>query len=255
MIDAAHRTVYLSEYATPDYLVDSIFLRFELGEEVTTVTSRMVLKRNGDKGEGAVPLRLDGKKLTLQGLKLDGVSLDPERYAVTEELLMIHDFPAAGTLEVTTLLRPQENTSLEGLYRSEGMFCTQCEAEGFRAITYYPDRPDVLTLFTTTIIGDRTGYPLLLCNGNPVERGELADGRHFVTWHDPFKKPSYLFALVAGDLHCQEDRFVTCSGRTVTLQERAAELGALAHSRIHKTAADLSRSGIDLQRQLVSADG
>ncbi len=218
MIDAAHRTVYLSEYATPDYLVDSIFLRFELGEEVTTVTSRMVLKRNGDKGEGAVPLRLDGKKLTLQGLKLDGVSLDPERYAVTEELLMIHDFPAAGTLEVTTLLRPQENTSLEGLYRSEGMFCTQCEAEGFRAITYYPDRPDVLTLFTTTIIGDRTGYPLLLCNGNPVERGELADGRHFVTWHDPFKKPSYLFALVAGDLHCQEDRFVTCSGRTVTLQ-------------------------------------
>ncbi len=218
MTEATHRTMYLSNYTPPDYCVDSLSLRFELGEEVTMVTSRMALSRNEQRGEGVVPLRLDGKKLTLHGLKLDGVPLEAARYTVTEELLTIHDFPSAGTLEVITLIRPQENTSLEGLYRSEGMFCSQCEAEGFRAITYYPDRPDVLTLFTTTIVGDRTRYPLLLSNGNPVERGELADGRHFVTWHDPFKKPSYLFALVAGDLHCQEDHFVTCSGRRVTLQ-------------------------------------
>ncbi len=136
----------------------------------------------------------------------------------TADLLTIHDVPAVFTLEVMTVLRPQDNTALEGLYRSAGMFCTQCEAEGFRAITYFPDRPDVLTLFTTTIVADQKRYPVLLSNGNLQARGELPDGRHFATWHDPFKKPSYLFALVAGDLVCIEDSFTTCSGRNVALQ-------------------------------------
>ena len=121
-------------------------------------------------------------------------------------------------MEVVTELRPQDNTFLEGLYRSGGMFCTQCEAEGFRAITCFLDRPDVLALYTTTIIADRERCPVLLANGNPVNAGLLPDGRHFATWHDPFPKPSYLFALVAGNLVCREDTFVTCSGRAVALR-------------------------------------
>ena len=218
MTETAHHTVYRNEYTTPDYRIDSIDLRFELGDEVTIVTSRMVIRAADETTSGTRPLILNGKHLVLRELKLDGMSLDQSRYTVTDELLTIQALPATCTLEVTTELRPQDNTALEGLYRSGGMFCTQCEAEGFRAITWYPDRPDVLTLFTTTIVADRASYPVLLSNGNLQERGELPDGRHFATWHDPFKKPSYLFALVAGDLVCSADTFTTCSGREVALQ-------------------------------------
>lgn len=217
MTETAHRTVYRKEYSAPDYSVDSIELRFELSEDSTIVTSRLALRSMYDVSQGIPPLVLNGKNITLRGLKLDGASLDTSRYSFTSELLTIHDVPPFFTLEIMTELRPQENTSLEGLYRSSGMFCTQCEAEGFRAITYYPDRPDVLTLFTTTIVADRDRYPVLLSNGNLQSRGELPDGRHFATWNDPFKKPSYLFALVAGDLVCITDSFTTCTGRDVAL--------------------------------------
>ena len=218
MTETAHSTVYRKKYASPDYLVDTINLSFELGEELTVVTSRLTLRRQYDDSNGSRPLVLNGKNITLRGLKLDGAPLDPTRYSVTGELLTLHEVPSVFTLEVTTELRPQDNSSLEGLYRSAGMFCTQCEAEGFRAITYYPDRPDVLTFFTTTIIAERERYPVLLSNGNLQEQGELPDGRHFATWHDPFRKPSYLFALVAGDLVRIEDNFTTCSGRDVALR-------------------------------------
>lgn len=217
MTEISHSTVYRKEYTAPDYCVDSIDLRFELGDEVTIVTSRMALRAAYDMSSGKRPLVLNGKRLVLREVKLDGAPIEDCRYSVSDDLLTLHDAPADFTLEVTTELRPQDNTSLEGLYRSAGMFCTQCEAEGFRAITYFPDRPDVLTLFTTTIVADLTRYPVLLSNGNLQASGDLPDGRHCATWHDPFKKPSYLFALVAGDLVCIRDTFTTCSGRDVAL--------------------------------------
>lgn len=218
MIEATHNTIYRKDYTAPDFYVDSIDLRFELGDDLTVVTSRLALRSRYDISGGIRPLVLNGKQFILRSVMLDGLPLAPERYSVTDKLLTIHEVPHSFVLEVTTELRPQENTALEGLYRSAGMFCTQCEAEGFRAITYYPDRPDVLTLFTTTIVADQKLYPVLLSNGNLQARGELPDGRHFATWHDPFRKPSYLFALVAGDLVCIKDSFTTCSGREVALQ-------------------------------------
>ena len=218
MTETAHCTIYRNNYTPPDYRIDSIDLRFELGDATTLVTSRMALRAEYATSSGMRPLVLNGKQLVLRGVSLDGVPLAENLYSVTADLLTIYDVPPAFILEVVTELRPQDNTSLEGLYRSGGMFCTQCEAEGFRAITYYPDRPDVLTLFTTTIVADSTSYPVLLSNGNLQASGKLPDGRHFATWHDPFRKPSYLFALVAGDLVCIEDRFTTCSGREVALQ-------------------------------------
>jgi aminopeptidase N len=218
MTQTSHRTVYRKDYTAPEYLVDSIDLHFDLGDEATLVTSRLALRSQCDDSPGRRPLVLNGKNLVLRGVNIDGIPLLQDQYIVTGGQLTIPAVPAAFTLGVVTEICPQDNTSLEGLYRSSGMFCTQCEAQGFRAITYYPDRPDVLTLFTTTIIADRRRYPILLSNGNLLEQGELPDGRHFATWHDPFRKPSYLFALVAGDLVCIEDRFTTCSGRDVVLQ-------------------------------------
>jgi len=218
MIETAHSTIYRNNYTPPDYQIDSIDLRFELGDVTTLVTSRMALRAGYAVSSGMRPLVLNGKQLVLRGVSLDGALLDEKLYSVTADLLTIHDVPPAFVLEVITEIRPQDNTSLECLYRSGGMFCTQCEAEGFRAITYYPDRPDVLTLFTTTIVADSSSCPVLLSNGNLQASGELPDGRHFATWHDPFRKPSYLFALVAGDLVRIADSFTTCSGREVALQ-------------------------------------
>jgi len=218
MTDAAHNTIYRKDYIPFDYQINSTDLRFELGEETTVVTSRLVIQANHDTSHGQRPLVLSGHRIKLLELSMDGTLLDQNRYSVTAEQLTIQNISASFTLEIKTELRPQENTFLEGLYRSGGMFCTQCEAEGFRSITYYPDRPDVLTVFTTTIIGDKTLYPVLLSNGNLKEQGEMPDGRHFATWHDPFRKPSYLFALVAGDLVNLQDSFTTCSGRKVDLR-------------------------------------
>ena len=218
MTETAHATIYRKDYTPPDYLVETIDLRFELGEETTRVHSRLSVRANYDSTQGMRPLRLDGNRLALTGLVLDGTPLTSDHYTVDKEILTISSVPAAFTLEVTTEIRPQDNTFLEGLYRSNGMFCTQCEAEGFRAITYFPDRPDVLSVYTVTIIAERSKYPLLLANGNPLENGELPDGKHYAVWHDPFPKPCYLFALVAGDLVCTEGSFTTWSGREVTLR-------------------------------------
>ncbi len=217
MTEIAHRTIYRTEYTPPDYLIESVDLRFELGEETTVVTSRLRMKANHDITSD-VPLVLVGHRFLLTGVSLDGAPLAGERYHFDGESLTIRQLPAAFQLEIVTELRPQDNTFLEGLYRSGGMFCTQCEAEGFRAITCFLDRPDVLSLYTTTISADLKRFPVLLANGNPVAAGLLPQGRHYATWHDPFPKPCYLFALVAGELASIEDTFTTCSGREVVLK-------------------------------------
>ncbi len=209
-------TIYLKEYAAPTFLVDSVDLHFELGEEQTRVTSRLALKRQSSAANE--PLILDGEKLELEKILLDGRPLEENEYKVDDESLTVPSVPESFILETTVAIRPQDNTALEGLYRSGDIFCTQCEAEGFRKITYYFDRPDVMSRFTTTIVADKQRYPVLLSNGNCVERQDMGDGRHSATWQDPFAKPCYLFALVSGDLGCIEDRFITCSGREVTLQ-------------------------------------
>ena len=217
MKDSTPRAIYLKEYSQPHYWIDTVDLVFELGEETTRVLSTMTLRKNS-RYHGSYPLVLNGEHVQLGMLRLDGVELAASGFEVNSEELIIHSVPDRFELEIETIIKPQENTALEGLYKSSGNFCTQCEAEGFRRITYYPDRPDVMARFTTTIIADKENYPVLLSNGNPVDQGDYEDGRHWVKWEDPFSKPCYLFALVAGDLGYIEDRFTTMSGRDVQLR-------------------------------------
>ena len=210
------QTVYLNDYQPPAFLVDHVDLRFELFEEGARVHSRLTVRRNPESGSDERDLVLNGEDLELESLTLDG---RPVEGSEADDLtLRIDKVPDSFLLDVVTWIRPQDNTRLEGLYKSSGMFCTQCEAEGFRRITYFPDRPDVMASYRTRIEADKAAYPVLLANGNPVDRGDLDEGRHQVTWEDPFPKPSYLFALVAGDLVEQRDEFVTGSGRTVDLR-------------------------------------
>ncbi len=218
MRDAQPHTIYLKDYKVPDFLIEKTDLHFSLDESLTVVTSTLLLHRNPDAADNSVPLELHGQDLVLQSIKIDGVLLAADRFVVTAESLVIHSVPDHFTLTCTTEIKPQENTSLEGLYKSQTMFCTQCEAEGFRKITYYLDRPDVMSVFTTTIEADKKRYPVLLSNGNQVASGELDNNRHWVKWDDPFKKPAYLFALVAGDLAFTEDYFTTASDQHVTLR-------------------------------------
>ncbi|WP_308368068.1 MULTISPECIES: aminopeptidase N [unclassified Microbulbifer] len=221
MKDAQPRTVYLKDYRAPDYLVDSTRLHFELQPQDTLVKSRLQIRRNpaaeSAPGEALPPLLLDGVDLELLSLSIDGALVPASRYRELPEGLLIHVENPEFVLEVHNRINPKDNTSLEGLYLSNGMYCTQCEAEGFRKITYYPDRPDVMSRFTTTIVAPRQ-YPVLLSNGNQIERRTTEDGRLLVTWEDPFAKPAYLFALVAGELQTVEDSFTTVSGREVKLQ-------------------------------------
>ncbi|MEM9242544.1 MAG: aminopeptidase N [Pseudomonadota bacterium] len=207
---------YRNDYKIPNHVVETVDLRFELGEEKTTVTATMTVKANV-KAEQTADLLLYGKDQTLCHVKLDKTQLSDKDYKKTDEGLTLFNVPKRCTVEICSEIKPQENTSLMGLYKSKGMFCTQCESEGFRKITYYPDRPDVLAVFTVTIIADKKSYPVLLANGNLVDTGDLQDGKHFAKWHDPFKKPCYLFALVAGDLSHIDDHFITRSGRKVHL--------------------------------------
>jgi len=222
---------YLKEYTPPPFLLDSVELRFELDEQATRVQATGRYRRNPATEAEAV-LRLDGEALELLALRLDGRALEPGDYTADDTGLTLHRAPDAFTLEVETRIDPAANTALEGLYLSGGNLCTQCEAEGFRKITYFPDRPDVMAVYTTTLVADKARYPVLLANGNPVEQGELDDGRHYATWHDPFPKPSYLFALVAGDLAHVEDHFTTASERDVTLRiyVRAHDLEKCGHA-------------------------
>ncbi len=212
------RTTCLKDYTPPDYRVESVELRFELEAKSTHVHSRLELRANHDDAEGSRPLRLDGRELELISVRLDGRELSTEQYRLDEASFTLPQPPREFVLEFETVIHPRDNSSLEGLYESGGNLCTQCEAEGFRKITYYLDRPDVMARFTATLVADKTRYPVLLSNGNLVEKGVLADGRHWAKWHDPFPKPCYLFALVAGDLEYVADRFVTRSGREVDLR-------------------------------------
>ena len=212
-----HQVIRRLDYTPPPFLIDTVDLTFDLEPSATRVLSRLRLRANPDLPPGA-PLVLDGEGLKLQSIKLDGRMLGPTEYTVDDAHLTLLHRPSAFTLEIETLIDPQANTSFEGLYISKNVFCTQCEAQGFRHITYFLDRPDVMVRFRVTIRGDRAAYPVLLSNGNLVEEGALDGGRHFAVWEDPFPKPSYLFALVAGDLAHNEDRFTTQSGRTVRLR-------------------------------------
>ena len=232
MPEHAPQPVFLKDYRVPDFLVDSVDLVFDLGEEETLVNARVEYRRNPAAGTPAAPLALAGERLDLVGLALDGEPVGVNRTALTERGLTIAGVPDAFTLDVVTRIEPHKNTALQGLYRSGGNFCTQCEAEGFRRITYFLDRPDVLAPYTVTLVADQARYPVLLSNGNRVDGGEAPAGRHWAKWHDPFPKPSYLFALVAGDLVALEDSFITRSGRTVALAiwVRREDLDQCAHA-------------------------
>jgi aminopeptidase N len=216
MTAATEQTTYLKNYQPPAYLVKTLELEFDLEPETTLVTATGRYYRNPQGPPGDFCLR--GEELELLELELDGKPLAVDSYQLTGQGLTIREVPAEFDLRSVVRINPAANTALEGLYLSSGNFCTQCEAEGFRKITFFPDRPDVMARFTTTIRADRAKFPVLLSNGNPIKRGDLTDGRHFVTWEDPVPKPSYLFALVAGDLAEISGSFVTRSGRSVALR-------------------------------------
>ncbi|KMN17810.1 aminopeptidase N [Pseudomonas weihenstephanensis] len=212
------KMIYLKDYQAPEYLIDETHLTFELFEDHTLVHAQLVMRRNPARGAGLPSLALDGQQLELLSVKLNDLELTAQDYQLTDSHLTLHPQTEQFVLDTSVKIHPESNTALEGLYKSGGMFCTQCEAEGFRKITYYLDRPDVMSTFTTTVIGDKNRYPILLSNGNPVGSGPQDEGRHWATWEDPFKKPAYLFALVAGDLWCVEDTFTTMSQREVALR-------------------------------------
>ncbi|NOT83422.1 MAG: aminopeptidase N, partial [Methylococcaceae bacterium] len=228
------QTIYLKDYTVPEYWIQSVDLSFNLDDECTQVTAKLTLSRNPDSHHTGQTLTLLGENLLLISVDLDGQRLTADHYQQTPQALIIHKVPQqqAFTLTIQNSLNPKTNTALEGLYLSKTMLCTQCEAEGFRKITYFLDRPDVMSKYTTTLIGDKSRYPVLLSNGNKVAEGELDDNRHWVTWEDPFNKPCYLFALVAGQLACLNDQFTTMSGRKVDLQifVEAQDLDKCAHA-------------------------
>jgi aminopeptidase N len=207
--------IRLADYRPPAFLIDEVILDFLLEPQATRVKAKLAVRRNP---QGSGPLVLDGVRLKLISVAIDGRALDPSAYEVTDEHLTVAAPPEVFTLETEVEIDPRGNTALEGLYMSGGRFCTQCEAEGFRKITYYPDRPDVLSRFTVRVEAEASAYPRLLSNGNLVETGWAGAGRHYALWNDPFPKPCYLFALVAGELDELTDSFVTMSGRTVDLR-------------------------------------
>jgi aminopeptidase N len=219
MDHSGRRPKLLKDYAPPDYLVEEVDLDITLDPHATRIHCKLRLRPNPKVATAGRPLKLDGEGLTLESLKLDGKPLAAGAYATDEKSLTIEAVPAGPfTLEAVTLCDPDANTALSGLYRSRGTYCTQCEPEGFRRITYFLDRPDVLAVYTVHVEAPRATTPVLLANGNPVAAGDVpGTDRHFAIWHDPFPKPSYLFALVGGDLAHIADSFTTLSGRDVEL--------------------------------------
>ncbi len=207
------KPTYLSDYHVTDYRVQTIHLHFDLHETQTIVKSKLSIQKQND-----APLILNGEHITLKSIAVNDVVLSSNEYTVKDTHLIIPNLPDSFELAIETKSNPKENTALSGLYLSSDNFCTQCEAEGFRRITYMLDRPDVMARYTTTIVADKAKYPVLLSNGNLQDSGDIGETRHWATWNDPFPKPTYLFALVAGDLAHIEDHFVTQSGRDVTLQ-------------------------------------
>ena len=210
------KETFLADYQVPNYLIDTVHLHFDLDASETRVRSVLSMRKNPEgSGKDCV---LDGEQLELVSIKLDGRELQGNEYQRTDHSLLLTVLPDAFELEIETIINPDQNTALEGLYHSGNLLCTQCEAQGFRRITYYIDRPDVMAVFTVSLSANKQQWPIMLANGNLEEQGVFDDGRHWTRWHDPHPKPSYLFALVAGDLYRQQDSFTTMSGREVTLQ-------------------------------------
>ncbi len=214
---AARKTVRRDEYTSFPWRIDEFRLNFEIGRKITTVHAEIAVCK-ADASTDSSEIVLQGKSLELVRISLDGRELTPGEYSIDADQMVIFSCPGKCLISTEVRIRPRENTALDGLYASGSFLLTQCEAEGFRKITYFPDRPDVMTRYDVTLTAKRSQYPVLLSNGNPVSSGEFEDGRHWVRWVDPFRKPSYLFALVAGDLEYIEDHFTTCSGRSVTLR-------------------------------------
>ena len=210
------KTVYLQDYSVPNYKVERIDLIFDLDEESTLVTSTVKYQANNTDTVG--DLYLHGEELELESIKLDGTTLATSTYTLDNSGLQLNNLPKHFSLEIITRIYPHKNTALDGLYKSSGNFCTQCEAQGFRRITYYLDRPDVMSVYSTLIRANKEKYPVLLSNGNLLEAGDLEGGWHFARWQDPFAKPAYLFALVAGSLEHISDTFTTQSGREIRLE-------------------------------------
>lgn len=216
--DVEPKKVFLKDYEPSEFLIDSVELYFNLGEELTVVRNTMKIRRNPLATGRTEWLRLSGENIELERVKVDGQELLSQAYELTETGLNLKANAEQFTVEISTRCLPQKNLSFDGLYKTGTMFCTQCEAEGFRKITYFIDRPDVLAKYTVTIEADKKKYPLLLSNGNLISQSDLANGRHTAQWQDPWPKPCYLFALVAGDLGVLEDTFTTRSGRKVDLK-------------------------------------
>ncbi|HEX8786986.1 MAG TPA: aminopeptidase N [Telluria sp.] len=210
------QTIYRKDYTVPSYLVDTVELGFDLDPARTIVANRLTMRRNPDSSQRAIELY--GEDIELVAVRLNGKALGKREYVLDGNLLRIPNAPDQVTLDIETICAPESNTTLSGLYVSNGNFYTQCEAEGFRRITYFPDRPDVMAKYTVMLRADKDKYPVLLSNGNLVDEGDLPDGRHYAMWEDPFKKPSYLFALVAARLVCQQETFALADGREALLQ-------------------------------------
>ncbi|WP_369685537.1 M1 family aminopeptidase, partial [Pseudacidovorax intermedius] len=252
---AAPVAIQREDYAPPAYWIDTVDLCFDLDPAKTRVLNRMKLRRNPD--VAAQPLRLDGDELNLARVLVNGQGA---AFRMEGSQLVLDGLPDDFELEIFTTCCPAKNTKLMGLFVSQNTFFTQCEAEGFRRITYFLDRPDVMASYTVTLRADKTAYPVLLSNGNLVEQGELPEGRHFAKWVDPFKKPAYLFALVAGKLVAREQRIKARNGREHLLQVyvRAGDLDKTEHamnSLIHSVLWDEARFGLplDLDRFMIVA--
>ena len=253
-------TIFRHDYVEPSFWVDTVELGIDLEPGATRVAARSVLKRNPAAKQR--DLVLNGEELELVVIRMNGKTLNKRHYHLADGQLTIVNPPDLVTLEIETLLQPEKNTSLMGLYVSNGNFFTQCEAEGFRKITFFPDRPDVMATYRVMLRGDKARYPVLLSNGNLVEQGDLGDGRHYALWEDPFKKPSYLFALVAGQLVCEEQTLRLQSGRDVLLQVwvEPGNLDKTAHameSLVKSIRWDEERFGLelDLDRFMIVAVG
>jgi aminopeptidase N len=254
------KTIFRKDYTVPSYLVEQVELGFDLDPAHTVVASRLVMRRNPASGERDIVLC--GEGISLVALRMNGKELGKRAYRLDQHTLRIADAPEQVTLEIETTCAPNKNTTLSGLYVSNGNFFTQCEAEGFRNITYFPDRPDVMAKYTVMLRADKKKFPVLLSNGNLLEQGDLPGGRHYAKWEDPFKKPSYLFALVAARLVCQEETYKLKSGRKVLLQVWVEE-GNLdktdyaMQSLKHSIAWDEERFGLelDLDRFMIVAVG
>ncbi|MEE4218040.1 MAG: aminopeptidase N [Xanthomonadales bacterium] len=247
--DTAAKVVLRKDYAPYPWILNHTSLRFEIEADVTRVLSTLEFIRN-PAAQPSGTIDLDGQDMELVSLALNGRRLENGEFEADSSKLSVKAAQGPARLDVEVLIRPQENTALEGLYQSGNFLLTQCEAEGFRKITYFPDRPDVMTVFDVTVVADKRRYPVLLSNGNAVDSGELEDGRHWVLWRDPFAKPSYLFALVAGDLDCVQERFTTRSGREVSLRffverENVGQCGHAVESMVKAMKWDEDRFGLE----------